>query len=63
MSDKDYRLIMMGKNIVKKLFLCFRIQRTRRLIKKHDGTVSQQCTCNGNTLRLSFTQSTSRFAA
>ena len=63
MRDEDNGLIMRSQDILKELTLGFWIQCTRSLIKKHDAAIAQQTSGYGNTLCLSFTQTSSLLAA
>jgi hypothetical protein len=57
MSDENHCLVVMTEYVLKQLALGFRVEGTRCLIEKHDGTVAQQGSGNGNALGLTFAES------
>lgn len=63
MGNEDNGLVVRRQDVLQQLALGFWVKGTRSLIEEHDATIAQQTAGYGNTLRLSFTQSSSLFAA
>ena len=63
MRDEDDGLVVGRQDILEELAFRLWIQGTRSLIKEHDATVAEKAASYGDTLGLSFTQTSSLLAA
>ena len=62
-GDEDNRLVVRCQNIMKKLSLGIRVERTGSLVKKHNAAIAKKTPGNSDALRLPLAQSSTLLTA